>query len=135
MSAVLAAAAVAVTALAVRVLVRALPLVRDRAAPPAAVADESGDLASVQRRVATGTAHAGELHLRLRPVLREVAAEGLRRRGVDLDAEPDRARELLAADTCEVVRPDRPRPDDLFAPGLPPKRLDAIIDDLEALLA
>jgi hypothetical protein len=135
MSAVLAAAAVAVTALAVRVLVRALPLVRDRAAPPAAVADESGDLASVQRRVATGTAHAGELHLRLRPVLREVAAEGLRRRGVDLDAEPDRARELLAADTWEVVRPDRPRPDDPFAPGLPPKRLDAIIDDLEALLA
>jgi hypothetical protein len=135
MSAVLAAAAVAVTALAVRVLVRALPLVRDRAAPPAAVADESGDLASLQRRVATGTAHAGELHLRLRPVLREVAAEGLRRRGVDLDAEPDRARELLAADTWEVVRPDRPRPDDPFAPGLPPKRLDAIIDDLEALLA
>jgi len=135
MSAVLAAAAVAVTALAVRVLVRALPLVRDRAAPPAAVADESGDLASVQRRVATGTAHAGELHLRLRPVLREVAAEGLRRRGVDLDAEPDRARELLAAGTWEVVRPDRPRPDDPFAPGLPPKRLDAIIDDLEALLA
>jgi len=135
MSAVLAAAAVAVTALAVRVLVRALPLVRDRAAPPAVVADESGDLASVQRRVATGTAHAGELHLRLRPVLREVAAEGLRRRGVDLDAEPDRARELLAADTWEVVRPDRPRPDDPFAPGLPPKRLDAIIDDLEALLA
>jgi hypothetical protein len=68
-------------------------------------------------------------------VLREVAAEGLRRRGVDLDAEPDRARELLAADTWEVVRPDRPRPDDPFAPGLPPKRLDAIIDDLEALLA
>ena len=135
MSAVLAAAAVAVTALAVRVLVRALPLVRDRAAPAAAAADESGDLASVQRRVATGTAHAGELHLRLRPVLREVAAEGLRRRGVDLDAEPDRARELLAADTWEVVRPDRPRPDDPFAPGLPPKRLDAIIDDLEALLA
>jgi len=135
MSAVLAAAAVAVTALAVRVLVRALPLVRDRAAPPPAAADESGDLASVQRRVATGTAHAGELHLRLRPVLREVAAEGLRRRGVDLDAEPDRARELLAADTWEVVRPDRPRPDDPFAPGLPPKRLDAIIDDLEALLA
>ena len=135
MSALLAVAAVLAAALAVRVLVRTLPLVRDRAAPPPPGPDESGDLASLQRRVATGTAHAGELHLRLRPVLREVAAEGLRRRGVDLDAEPGRARELLAADTWEVVRPDRPRPDDPFAPGLPPKRLDAILDDLEALLA
>jgi hypothetical protein len=134
-SAALAVAAIVAAALAMRVLIRALPLVRERAAAAPAAADESGDLASIQRRVATGTAHAGELHLRLRPVLREVAAEGLRRQGVDLDAEPGRARELLGAETWEIVRPDRPRPENPFAPGIAPRRLDAVLDDLEALLA
>jgi hypothetical protein len=32
------------------------------------------------------------------------------------------------------VRPDRLRPDDAFAPGLATKRLDVVLDDLEALL-
>jgi hypothetical protein len=32
------------------------------------------------------------------------------------------------------VRPDRPRPDDAFARGLAPARLNAVLDDLEALL-
>ena len=47
---------------------------------------------------------------------------------------PRPRRQLLAPDTWEVVRPDRPRPDDAFAPGLAPARLDAVLDDLEALL-
>jgi hypothetical protein len=135
-SAALAVAAVLVAALAVRALRRALPPLRDRGAAGAARSgEESGDLASVQRRVATGTVHAGDLHLRLRPVLREVASEGLRRRGVDLDGEPARAEGMLAPDTWELVRPDRPRPDDPFAPGLAPRRLDVVLDDLEALLS
>ena len=74
------------------------------------------------------------LHLRLRPILREIAADGLRRRGVELDAQPQAARALLAPETWELVRPDRPRPDDAFARGLAPARLDAVLDDLEALL-
>jgi len=135
-SAALAIAAALVAALAVRALRRALPALRDRSAAAAAPSgDESGDLAGVQRRVATGTAHAGDLHLRLRPVLREVAAEGLRRRGVDLDGEPAGAQGMLAPETWELVRPDRPRPDDPFGPGLAPRRLDAVLDDLEALLS
>jgi len=32
------------------------------------------------------------------------------------------------------VRPDRPRPDDPFAPGLAPTQLDAVLSDLEGLL-
>jgi hypothetical protein len=84
--------------------------------------------------VSAATSHAGELHLRLRPVLREIAANGLRRRGVDLDEQPQAAQELLAPETWELVRPDRPRPDDAFARGLAPARLNAVLDDLEALL-
>ena len=57
-----------------------------------------------------------------------------RRRGIELDAQPQAAQRLLAPGTWELVRPDRPRPDDAFAPGLAPKRLDAVLDDLEALL-
>ena len=104
------------------------------AAGPPSPTEVTGDRERLDRVVSTATTHAGDLHLRLRPILREIAADGLRRRGVDLDAQPQAAQELLAPDTWEVVRPDRPRPDDAFAPGLAPKRLDAVLDDLEALL-
>jgi hypothetical protein len=53
---------------------------------------------------------------------------------VELDTQPQAAQKLLAPETWELVRPDRPRPDDAFAPGLAPKRLDAVLDDLEALM-
>jgi hypothetical protein len=49
--------------------------------------------------VANGTASAGDLHLRLRPILREVAIDGLRRHGIELDADPARAQERLAPTT------------------------------------
>ena len=99
-----------------------------------AVGEGTGDRERLDRVVSAATSHAGDLHLRLRPILREIAADGLRRRGVELDAQPQAAQELLAPDTWELVRPDRPRPDDAFARGLAPARLDAVLDDLEALL-
>jgi hypothetical protein len=119
----------------VRALTRALPpLRRPAGAGPSAAAVATGDRERLERVVSTATTHAGDLHLRLRPILREIAADGLRRRGVELDTQPRAAQELLAPDTWELVRPDRPRPDNAFAPGLAPKRLDIVLDDLEALL-
>ena len=135
MNAALAVLAVVVAAGAVRALIETLPPMRrptSGQAPSTAVA--TGDRERLDRVVSTATTHAGDLHLRLRPILREIAADGLRRRGVELDAQPQAARELLAAETWELVRPDRPRPDDAFARGLAPARLDAVLDDLEALL-
>jgi hypothetical protein len=130
----LAAVAVVVVAAALRALVIALPL-RRRGSGAGATADEgAGDLARLDRIVSIATTDAGDLHLRLRPILREIAADGLRHRGVDLDADPEAARALLAPDTWELVRPDRPRPTDAFAPGLRPAQLDAVLDDLEGLL-
>jgi hypothetical protein len=132
---VLAVLAVLVAASAVRVMGEALPLARHQRGRRVETApEEPTDFARIGRAVASGTATAGDLHLRLRPILREIAANGLRRRGVDLDAEPQAARELLAPETWELVRPDRPRPDDAFARGLAPARLNAVLDDLEALL-
>ena len=127
--------AVVIAAGAVRVLTQTLPPLRRPArAGPSSAAVATGDRERLDRVVSTATTHAGDLHLRLRPILREIAADGLRRRGVELDTQPQAAQELLAPDTWELVRPDRPRPDNAFAPGLAPKRLDAVLDDLEALL-
>ncbi len=135
MNAALTAVAVLIAAGALRALSRSLPPLRRAAAGPASTVGEgTGDRAHLDRVVSAATSHAGDLHLRLRPIVREIAADGLRRRGVELDAQPQAAQELLAPDTWELVRPDRPRPDDAFARGLAPGRLDAILDDLEALL-
>jgi hypothetical protein len=134
-NAALTVVAVLVAAGAVRALSETLPPLRRAAAAPASTVGEgTGDRERLDRVVSGATSHAGDVHLRLRPILREIAADGLRRSGVELDAQPRAAQALLAPDTWELVRPDRPRPDDAFARGLAPARLNAVLDDLEALL-
>lgn len=72
------------------------------------------------------------LHARLRPVLREIAAHRLLTRyGVDLDAEPARARELLGASAWEIVRPNRPPPADRLASGPSVSDLSEVVAELE----
>ena len=135
MNAALTVLAVVVVAGAVRALSETLPPMGRPARGQASTAGEAtGDRERLDRVVSTATTHAGDLHLRLRPILREIAADGLRRRGVELDAQPQAAQALLAAETWELVRPNRPRPADAFARGLPTARLDAVLDDLEALM-
>ena len=76
--------------------------------------------------------NAFHLHLRVRPLLREIAAHRLMKSyGIDLDAEPGRARELVGASAWEVVRPDRPPPRDRLAPGPPLSSLREVVADLE----
>jgi hypothetical protein len=122
---------------AVRALIEALPPARRgrRRRRPATTTVDPADLGRIDRAVTSGTASAGDLHLRLRPILREVAIDGLRRHGVELDAQPARAQELLAPATWELVRPDRPPPTDAFARGLAAAQLDSVLDDLEALMS
>ena len=135
MNAALTAVAVLVAAGALRALIKTLPPLRRAAAGPASTVGEgTGDREHLDRVVSAATSHAGDLHLRLRPILREIAADGLHRHGVELDTQPQAAQNLLAPETWELVRPDRPRPDDPFAPGLAPKRLEAVLDDLEGLM-
>ena len=135
MNVILVVLAVLVAAGAVRALSEALPIARHRRDRHAETThEEPADFARIGRAVASGTASAGDLHLRLRPILREVAIDGLRRHGVELDADPARAQERLAPATWELVRPDRPAPADAFARGLPAEQLDLVLDDLEALL-
>jgi hypothetical protein len=92
-----------------------------------------GDLGTITELVAGGRATAGDLHRRVRPLFREIAAAQLARRGVGLDRDPQSARELLGDDLWELVRADRPTPADRDAPGLSLAELVSLTDRLETL--
>jgi hypothetical protein len=74
-----------------------------------------------------------DAHSRLRPVLVEIAEVRLARRGLRLERDVAEARRLLGPKAWDFVRPDRPRPKDRDASGIPPHELDEILDVLEAL--
>jgi hypothetical protein len=91
------------------------------------------ELVRIERAVGLGAAHAGDFYARLRPVLREVATALLARRGVALDSSPERARGLLGDEGYELVRPDAPRPERPFDPGVPAADLRLAVEALERL--
>lgn len=92
------------------------------------------ELERMEREVALGLATAFDLHYRLRPRLRRIAAELLAaRRGIELDANPDAARRALGDDAWEIVRGDREPPRERFAAGLDIASLRLAVDALEAL--
>jgi hypothetical protein len=91
-------------------------------------------LVRMEARTALGVAGAFDLHFRLRPRLRRLADELLAsRRGIALDAEPERAKEALGDETWEVVRADRPAPTDRLARGIPIPELKRVVESLENL--
>jgi hypothetical protein len=92
------------------------------------------ELERMEREVALGLATAFDLHYRLRPRLRGVAAELLAaRRGIELDSNPDAARRALGDDTWEIVRGDLEPPRERFAAGLDIASLRRAVEALEAL--
>jgi hypothetical protein len=94
---------------------------------------DSGELTLVNE-VEQSTASALHLHVRLRPILREIAAHRLWMRfGVDLDREHERARELVGANAWELVRPERLPPSDRLARGPAQADLLVVVDELERL--
>jgi hypothetical protein len=100
--------------------------------PPARSSARPGELARLERLVVLSAANAFDLHLRLRPRLRAIAEHRLvGRRGLPLDS-PE-ARRLLGEEVWEVVRPDRPPPEDRYAPGLPPEAQSAALDRIEKI--
>ncbi len=97
----------------------------DRLALPA-------ELESIARLLALSSASGVYVSNRLRPEVRAIAREVLiSRQGIDLDAEPGAARGVLGPTVWELVRPDRPAPDDYQSPGLAPAVLAAIVAELE----
>jgi hypothetical protein len=88
------------------------------------------ELVRVEREVTLATANQGHVYSRLRPLLREIVEARL---GVDLDRNPEAGRAQLDEETWAIVRPDAPPPADRSAPGLPLRRIRALIDGLERL--
>lgn len=84
------------------------------------------EMARVQREVTLGVATAYDCHVRLLPGLREIAQARLERSGRTLSAE-------TAGRWWEWLRPDRPEPEDRFAPGISQSELRALVADLERM--
>jgi uncharacterized membrane protein len=84
------------------------------------------ELERTEREVTLATATAYDLHVRLLPHLREIAQCRLERSGKT--SGPD-----TLGRWWELLRPDRPEPDDRFAPGIKPAELRALVSDLERI--
>jgi len=83
--------------------------------------------------VALGQADNFDLHFQLRPVLQEIAADGLSARtGADLHADV-RAEGMLSPLTWSLVRPDRARPEGRHLHGIDTRSLTAIVGELERM--
>ena len=93
---------------------------------------ELAPLARIERRVSTAADSALDAHVRLRPLLQKLAAERLARRGIRLENQ-DTARPLLGDELWELIRPDRPRPDDRTLPGPDTATVEDFVTRLENL--
>jgi hypothetical protein len=92
-----------------------------------------GDLGAITDLVSGRRATAVDVYRQVRPLLREIAAARLARRGIGLDRDPEPARDLLGEDLWELVRIDRPVPESRDAPGISLSELSALTDRLEAI--
>jgi Cys-tRNA synthase (O-phospho-L-seryl-tRNA:Cys-tRNA synthase) len=91
-------------------------------------------LAQLENVMALGAEDARDLHFRLRPRVRALAAELLQsRRGIVLDDQPEAARALLGDEAWELVRSDRTEPVGEHAPGLSRAALERVVVSLERL--
>jgi len=129
------ASALAYALLLLRRTLPVAPSALDAALARRAPAATFDSLDRAQGLTVIALSNAGDVHWRLRPVLREVAGAALHGRGVDLDGDAPAARALLGDEAWELVRADRPRPADPFAPGIPAPALDRVLAVLEELLA
>jgi hypothetical protein len=100
---------------------------------PAPEPQRPDDVTRLERLTYLGVSNAFYLHLRLRPVLREIAAARLHRRGLDLDRGGPPVEGAIGAEAWELLRRDRPPPRDRDAAGMPLPELRALVETLERL--
>jgi regulator of extracellular matrix RemA (YlzA/DUF370 family) len=124
---------------AVVALVRALSAVAPRAPARRLVRRERrtqrlAELDRTERAVLLSASTAFDVHYRLRPILREIAAQRLAtRRGLSLDGDTQASRAVVGEDTWELVRPDREPPHLHFAPGITAPHLRKVVAVLERI--
>lgn len=97
-------------------------------------APQAAELTRMERELMLGTADADHAQRRLLPLLRAAAAARLAsRHGVELSRRPETARALLGDEVWELLRPDRPPPEDRHGPGVPREQIVAVIERVESL--
>lgn len=125
----------AVGAMIAASLLRALPRSprRRRALRGVAPVVTSPDLPPLEQLMSIAQDNALDVHVRLRPVLRQIAADRLAAHRIALDRQPQAARAVLGDELWELVRADRRAPAAPRGPGLPLARLEALVTTLEDL--
>jgi hypothetical protein len=124
---------------AVVALVRALSAVAPRAPLSRSVhasrpTQRLAELDRTERAVLLSASTAFDVHYRLRPILREIAAQRLAtRRGLSLDADAAASRAVVGEETWELVRADREPPELRFAPGITAPQLREVVAVLERI--
>lgn len=84
------------------------------------------EVARMEREVTLGVATAYDLHVRLVPQLRQIAQARLERSGRPVSPE-------TLGRWWELLRPDRPAPEDRHGPGISQSELRALVADLERM--
>jgi uncharacterized membrane protein len=84
------------------------------------------EIEKMEREVTLAAASAYDLHVRLLPHLREIAQCRLERSGRTYGPE-------TLGRWWELLRPDRPEPDDRFAAGISQSELRALVADLDRM--
>jgi hypothetical protein len=97
-------------------------------------AERPPELARVEREVSLAVGSAFYEHYRLRPLLREIAAQRLDSRfATDVDSPRPTARESLPDHAWALFDRERKPPRDRHGPGIPVERLREIVDALERI--
>jgi hypothetical protein len=124
-------------ALALTALRRAYPPETPLRAPDAARPPRRqppSTLGRIEHEAALGVVGSFDLHYRLVPRVRSIAAGLLAsRRRISLDGEPEAARNALGEESWQLVRPDRSPPEDRLARGIPSQELARVVESLERL--
>jgi hypothetical protein len=91
-------------------------------------------LARIEHEAALGVAGSFDLHFRLVPRLRAIAAGLLTaRRQISLDGDSPAAHEIVGDATFELLRADRPPPEDRLGRGIAAQDLGLVVDSLERI--
>jgi hypothetical protein len=92
------------------------------------------ELERTERAVLLSASNAFDVHYRLRPILREIAAQRLAtRRGLSLDEDAAASRSVVGDETWELVRGDREPPELRFGPGVVARELREVVAALERI--
>jgi hypothetical protein len=107
------------------------PFERPPERPPRA--EQVAELERLDRVLVMASTSAFDVHHRLRPLVRNLAAERLHaHHGIDLEREPERVKAVAGDELWELLRPDREL-GRRSGPGLPVPVTSRVVDELEAL--